>query len=467
MSFSGLENEFQARISLKIMSLLSRIRDFFSTSSGTGTDWRTDHDGDLSVAWFTRGADPVYPIFSQPLAVSSQALGITDLDAPSAEEQRSAYRGLISTLVGMRAQEIASAMVRVKVQRQVGDGEYENVELEHPWCKLMRQPSRNLSGFEFWEDVSRMQDMGPGAFLLVGIGAMGIPDGLFAIYPEFGEVKAVGQTDGGIGGFVHYAQGGSVQQIKRELMIWLRHGHPVSPYEGASLLEQAAYNSDIALYQAVYARDLTKEGNVPPVYAKADAMITIDQAKKYGQYLTQEYFTAGKRKKTMVVGHGMELKTLSVNPNDLQYIEAAQLNDHQIMRIFGFPPAMFEASGVVANSREVRRQWLQNSIQRSVDKLCASLTHQFKIIFDAMDSDLCIKAPDVVPIDEAERARIREFQLRTGIRNPNEFRMEDGLGTYPEGDTFFIGGSLRPVAEMVGTGSTGGDGQSPEEDAEL
>ena len=424
------------------MSLFTRVKDFFSPIQYSSLD-----EMNQAIQW--RQVQPVYDVYAEPLVMGSKVLGITDLDAPTADEQRTAYRGLVSTLVSMRALEIATALTQTEVKRKIRPGELEDVEDDHPWRMLLEKPSPNYSAFEFWEDTSKLQDMGAGAFMLVGFGDFSVPIGLFTVYPEFGEVRPTGAPDGGIGGFVHYTQGGAIQPIDREQMIWLHHRHPVSPYEGASLLEQAAYNSDISLYQSVYARDMTKEGNVPPVYAKSGQMITVDQAKTYGETLTREYRTAGRRQKTLVLGHDMELKTLAINPNDLQYIEAAELNDRQIMRIFGFPPAMFEQAGVVANSKEVRRQWLQNSIQREVDKMCASLTHQFKIIFGAEDSDLCIVPPNVVPVDEIERERIRESQLRSGSRTPNEFRLEDGKDEYPEGNIFMIGGALRPMAEMV------------------
>lgn len=422
------------------MSILSRIRDAFTTPDLNSLD--------EAVIWSQRAVEPFYPVYADPMVIGSKLLGITDMDAPTTDEQRTHYHGLVSTLTTMRAYAIADALSKAEVKRKLRPGELEDVEDDHPWSRLLAMPSPNYSPFEFWEDASRLQDMGAGAFMLVGFGSFRVPEGLFTIFPEFGEVKPQGSEDGGIGGYVHYAHDG-VREIDRRLMIWLHHRHPVSPYEGASLLEQAAYQSDKGLYMDIYGRDLVKDGNVPPIYLKTDQMITTDQAKSYGQQVTRNYRAAGQKMMTPVLGQGIEFKTMAINPNDLQYVEAAELNDRQIMRIFGFPPAMFEQSGVVANSKEVRRQWLQNSIQPEVNRICASLTHQFKVIFRAEGSDLCIVPPNVVPVDRMEQARIDEMEIRNMVLKPNEVRLREGREEDPDLDQFFASGSYRPLRELV------------------
>lgn len=404
----------------------------------------------MLVIFNERAAPPDIPIYPEPLALNGFGrLGITDNDTPTGEEQRTAFRGLISAMVRMRQHAIAQAILDSTVSRRVGFKEYEPVEESHPWNRLIYNPSPNYSPFKFWADVSGMRDMGKGAHLAIGRGARNVPESLYAIYPDFGEVRCVPEIDGGIMGYV-YTGPELNQEIPAENLIWIRHDHPVTPYEGASLLEQAAYQSDISLYQQIYARDLTFEGNIPNVYAKASQPITTNQAQEYGRTLTKEYRTPGRRNgKTLVLGHDMELKTISMSPDDMQYIESASLNDRQLMRIFGFPPAMFEQSGVVANSAEVRKQWLQNSIQPEVRSIVSSLEHQLKRAFGAMDSNLCIIPPDVVPVDRLEQARIDEIEIRTMITKPNEVRLRKGADEDPDLDQFFTGASIRPLKDIL------------------
>lgn len=392
-----------------------------------------------------RFSDPDFPVYARPQSISAK-FGVEDHESPDERDQRTAYRGLISTLARRRAHAIAEGMCLASVKRMIGPKEFEDVEDFHPWRRLLHTPSPNMGAYEFWLDASQMRDLGKGAFMQAGFDAANIPDSLYLYYPSFGKLNAVPDRTGGIIGYVYTNNGGEVSDIPGDVMVWVRHRHPVSPFDGASLLEQAAYESDVSLYQSIYARDMTAEGNVPAVYAKFKNDLTVDQSQKYGRMLTKEYRSAQTHgaKKTLVLGSDGELKTLGVSPDDMQYVESAKLNDIQIMRIFGIPPAMMQESGVVANSAEVRREWMM-SIQREIVEICSSLTHQFRILFDAMDSDLVVHPPDIVPMDALEKQRVREIQFRTGQRSAADFLDEDGMEAYPGSETYFMSAGLVPV----------------------
>ena len=82
-------------------------------------------------------------------------------------------------------------------------------------------------------------------------------------------------------------------------------------------------------------------------------------------------------------------------------------------------------------------------------QICSALTHQFKTIFDAKESNLVIVPPNVVPMNAIDRERVREIQLRTGQRTPNQFIKEDGEKEYPEGDNYYIAAGLQVIEELI------------------
>lgn len=396
-----------------------------------------------------RAADAPFPLYSPTLATASQ-YGITDSDAPTVDEQRTAYRGLVYRLVQQRADAISIAMQRAKVVRRVDDDEYEPVETAHPWKALLHRPSPHADAFHFWESVSQLRDLGRGSFMYVARGTRGVPDCFHVIFPDFGEVFPQGNTQGGIAGYRFYGAGNSgYTDIPPEDMVWLRHRHPVSPYESASLIEAAAYQSDKDLYLQVYGRDSLREGNNPPFYVTFSEVMAAAQVDQYQKQFQAKHRTVGKSGSIPVLSGGGELKTIGLNPDDLQYIETANLNAKELMWIFGFKPSMFEDSGVVANSRELRRSWYQDSIQPEVDKLCADMTHQLHAAFGTVDDTLCIKAPNVVPGDPEMDARVYEIEIRSGTRKPGDVIAKRGEDVPPELDQYFMTGGLRPVADLM------------------
>jgi len=429
------------------MSLLSRVQSFFGYAD---TPKEIDIISEKAQIGEMRQVEPPFPLYSNHL-IRGSILGISDHESITEREQRLAWRGVFSTCVQMRANEISKALCNAQVKRKLSDKEFEDVEEDHPWKLLWENPSMNYDKFFFFEQVSKLRDFGKGAYLAVfRESQFQVVESMEIVYPYFGDMRVSGNTSGGIDGFVFTSNGGTIQEIPRKEMLWMRHGHPVTPYESSSLIMRGTYESDISLFQSVYMRDMSKEGNIPHVYATSDQDVTPTQRDDLGRLLTKEYRTAGvSNKKTLFLGSGTKLETIAMSPDEMQAIDSIGLNNNQIYIICEFPPEMFAENGTLANSKEGRMKWLQNSIQKEVDKLCMSFTHQLKIAFGAQESDLCIVPPDVVPKDPLELQRVREIQWRTGQRNANDFLMEDGMETYPEGDLYFVGGGVRPVRDLA------------------
>ena len=155
-----------------------------------------------------RAVDPDIDIYA-PSLVETSRIGLTDSEAPTEREQRTAFRGLVYRLAVDRANAIARAMVRAKVSRQVGDDKYEEVEDGHPWRKLFMNPNPDRSALRFWKTSSLLRDLGKGAFHYVARGDRGLPESLYTIFPDFGLVDAVANTRGGIGGYAFWQPTGS------------------------------------------------------------------------------------------------------------------------------------------------------------------------------------------------------------------------------------------------------------------
>lgn len=425
------------RVSVNYMGLLNRVE-----------QWLSAHNGTQNTVFFEeRAGTPDIDIVPSS-QVSATRLGITDSEAPDEEQQDLAYRGLVQMMVSMRADAIASAMMKVMVKRQVGDEEFEDVEEGHPWKVILRNPTPNSSTREFWEITSKLRDMGAGAFHYIDRDSRNVPECFLPIYPAFGEVLPMGDVTGGIGGFVYYS-GSSIIPIERADMLWVRHTHPVTPYKSGSLLQAAAFQADKDVYFQIYSRDSVRDGNLPPFYVTFKDTLNREQKRDYREQFGKNYREVGKAGNTPILGGEGKIETLGIKPDDLQYIESSKLNSKELMMIFGFPPGMFEETGVVANSKELNRGWYTRSIQPEVDQLCSDLTFQFRLAYNATDSDLIIMPPDVIPRDKMEEARIAQIRIQSATLKPSEVRAMNGEEEDAILDQFFISGGLRPVEDMM------------------
>ena len=220
-----------------------------------------------------------------PVALMRPAasIGLTDSDRPSAHKIGLAARGLFSACIDIRANAIARAIAGgpgrkgFSVKRLAAQGEYEDVELSHPWVRLLLRPSANRPALEVWRWASEARDYAGSADFVVEDDARGVPVALHEIFPEFGVLSPVPSASGGESGYVFFRADGRAIELEARDVVRLRHSDPRSPYRSMSLLQKAAYQLDKQLYADIYERDTLREGRFPPVVLTSDQDLTKAQ----------------------------------------------------------------------------------------------------------------------------------------------------------------------------------------------
>lgn len=361
-----------------------------------------------------------------PPIMQHPEFGITDRSAPNDKQQRKAYRGLIYRCANIRANAWLEAVRLATVERRTGQNESEEVEGEFPWLTLLRKPSPHYSARFVWKWVQLAKDLSKGAFLLVEYeNGTGMPKWLHPIFPAFGTLNAVGNSQGGIESFVFYRSDGQRIPLAKEQVIWIRHPHPVTPFESASLLEAAAYEIDIDLFLRTYRRDSLKKGGWPEMYLSTEQSITRQQGEEYGQYFRSSYQGIENVGQVPVFGKGLKPDMLGLNAKDLQFIEGSKLTRSDILDIWGVPEGMITDKANRANADAAKYTFVQQAAQPEADDNCDQLTADFREAYQA-DENLVIQPPDLVPLDPELLLRQDREQLRTGQRSIDELRERDG-----------------------------------------
>ena len=93
------------------------------------------------------------------------------------------WRGIFFACVEMRAHGIAEAMTGARVERILGQSEYEMVDPAHPWAALLRRPAKGKSAYMLWYWVSLMRDITGSCYLFVERDRLGRPIRLVLIAP--------------------------------------------------------------------------------------------------------------------------------------------------------------------------------------------------------------------------------------------------------------------------------------------
>ena len=389
------------------------------------------------------------PVVAAPYLTS--ATGVTDRDAPTVDQLRTSYRGLTATLARLRAGAVAAAMQSAEAVREVGPHEFAPVGPGEPWARLLRQPHPSYSPLYLWHWVQQAKDLGRGAFLVVGRDSRGVPTALYPVHPVFGSMSPVGGPLGQVAGYVFVRSDGTRTPYAARDVVWIRHPHPASPYDSASILEISAYESDTDLYAHVYRRDLMRRGGAPKLQLTTDQVLDQVQANLAEERATSKVL--GRADRIPVFGKGMELKPVGLSAQDMEYVKAAELTRTELYEIWGVPQGLRDMDATRANAEQAARSFAQWTVQPEVNDLADQLTTQLRAAFAPEGappvSALAVHAPDVVPLDPDFLLRRDEVFLRTGRLTPNEIREADGRdGFGVAGDAPLVSAALVPLGSL-------------------
>lgn len=397
------------------------------------------------------GFDILPPIFQ------GRRTGITDTDMPRIQRQRRVFRGLPYRCAQIRANAFAASVNpregqgATVVRRSEGNAP---VEETHPWMRWLIRPNPYYSARFIWRWTQFAKDLSRGAFFIVEFDEpSAMPMWLHPVFPFFGHMEPVGNGFGGIEGFIFWRSDGrrfpTRGHLPRRQVLWVRHPHPVSPYESASLTEAAAYEIDIRLYMQVYRRESLRKGGVPVAFLTTDQKINEDQAEEWSKRFMRFYQGIQKVDAIPAFGHGAELKALANHARDIQFTEGAELNATEILDIFGIPEGLIHDKANRANAEAAALTFASQTAQVEANDNCDEMTHSWRLTFNAEDEDLVIMAPDLIPKDRRLQLDLYKLMLAMGAMKPDELRGIEAPGLDPlggEADIAHISQALRPLA---------------------
>lgn len=389
-----------------------------------------------------------------PDLFQGKRFGITDSDKTTIQRQRQVFRGLSYRCSIIRANafiEIFGTRVKDRIRVVRTNEDMKPVEDTHPWLPLLFRPNPTYSARYIWRWAQQSKDSSRGAFFFIEWDkATRHPRWLHPVFPYFGTVEPVGNGYGGIAGYIFWRIDGQRFPKKGHfdprMVCWLRHPHPVSPYESASVVEAGSYELDVDLYMQVYRRDTLRKGGMPKMYLTTNEDMTPDQADQWARRFMQYYLGYENLDKVPAFGNGAELKTLVQNARDLEFIQGAQLTATQLLDLWGVPEGVIHDKANRANAEAALYTFATKTAQPEADDNCDQLTTDFREAFDA-DINLVIQAPDLTPTSQDDLLRWYDLLIKNGALTPDELReMETGKDPFG-GDASrpHISATLRPL----------------------
>jgi HK97 family phage portal protein len=271
---------------------------------------------------------------------------------------------------------VAEAATRVPLAVEEGGRRLD----DHPLLNLLARPNPRQSGSELLEASYAYLQTGGNAYLEAGI-VDGEVKGLFTLRPD--RVRVVAGRDGYPVAYT-YTAGGRPRRLSLEpapvaAVLHMALFHPLDDHYGLAPLEAAGQSLDIHNAAAAWNKALLDNAARPSgalVYS-AGGNLTEDQFTRLKDELEGAFSGAANAGRPMVLEGGLDWKSMSLTPHDMDFIELKHTAAREIALAFGVPPMLLGIPGdnTYSNLMEANRAFWRQTIVPLVRRVADDLSY--------------------------------------------------------------------------------------------
>lgn len=272
---------------------------------------------------------------------------------------------------------ISIAGVEFKVYKnKVVKGEVIPQEIpDHPLKKLIDNPNPFVSDFDFKEATSAYLELTGDSFWLLDDLFMGKPKEMYVLMSD--RMKIFPHPQEYIEKYEYDPNKLKDPIIFKPLQIsHMKFFKPTSMYYGLSAVSPIMKEADTYRRAQIDNNNVFKEGMRKDFVLSTKERLNKDVYERMKEQLRQEYEGEHKAHGPMILEQGMEAKSASLSPKDLEFEKGIKLLRETVCSVFGVPPALIGLLEFAnyANVKEQRQIFWQDTIVPKLTKWNASYT---------------------------------------------------------------------------------------------
>lgn len=307
------------------------------------------------------------------------------------------------------------------------------VMADHPLVSLLDRPNPEQSGAELLESFYGFLQTAGNAYL-EAVALDGLPRELYALRPD--RMKARPGKSGWAEGY-EYAVGGRTVTFKQpddgslSPILHLKLFHPTHDHYGLSPLEAASASVDLHNAASAWNKSLLDNAARPSgalVYKGPEGAenLTLEQFDRLKAELEDAYQGSAHAGRPLVLDGGLEWRSMSLTPADMDFIEAKNAAAREIALAFGVPPMLLGIPGdnTYSNYKEANLAFWKQTVLPLVKKTAAALTNWFAPVWP--DAQVICQSTEIDALS-AERDALWLRVSRAGFLSAAEKRSLLGL----------------------------------------
>lgn len=311
----------------------------------------------------------------------------------------------------------------------------------HPLGALLARPNPRQDGAAFLEALVSHLMLAGNAY----IEAVALDDEvreLYALRPD--RMRAVPGVDGWAEAYEYSAGGRSVRfdQLGARVpsILHLTFFHPLDDHYGLAPLEAAAVAVDTHNAAARWNKALLDNAARPSgalVYSGPEgAVLSEAQFDRLKRELTDTYQGAANAGRPLLLEGGLDWKTMSLTPKDMDFLEAKHAAAREIALAFGVPPMLLGIPGdnTYANFQEANRVFWRQTVLPLATRIGTSIAQWLAPQFG--EGVRLVIDTDRVDALASDRNALWERVTNAPFLTLNEKREAVGYAPFDGGDRF-------------------------------
>lgn len=339
------------------------------------------------------------------------------------------------------------------VYRRTRDGR--ELDRNHALYRLLHDaPNEDMTAFELWELAAKCLCLQGNFYARIITNVRGDVVRLLPLSPSNMRVTRDRET-----GVLVYTYGATETFTASDILHIPGLGYDgednLVGYSPVSYMAQAlGMTQDAEGYGANFFRN----NATPPSYLSVPQALSNEARKNLQTWLLNEFGGVKNAGKIGVLEQGAEIKTVSINHRDMQFLELRQYQKADICAIFRVPPHMIqdltrstnnniEHQGIDFATHTIR-PWLTRIEKRINMQLFGP--REAAQYYAEFNMDALMRG------DAASRANYYSTLINHAVISPNEVRAKENMNPYAGGDRYYVQGAMLPV-EQAGVRAGGVD----------
>jgi len=304
----------------------------------------------------------------------------------------------------------------------------------HPLADLLARPNPRETHADFFEAVAGHLLVAGNAYVEL-VALAGKPRELYALRPD--RMKVVPGREGWPDAYEYSVAGRSVRFDMNEALPPILHiklFNPADDHYGLSPLAAAHRALDIHNAASGWNKALLDNAARPSgalVYSAAAGNLSHDQFERLKSELESNFQGAANAGRPLLLEGGLDWKSLSMSPKDMDFIEAKHSAAREIALAFGVPPMLLGIPGdnTFSNYAEANRSFYRGTVLPLASRLLAAFADWLSPAYGGelrLEPDL-----DQVQALASERESLWRRVNEAGFLTDDEKRAAVGYGPKP------------------------------------